>query len=367
MTDLPEPTSPEHSPPAFPGTKRKRLIPLFLLAAAATGGGVWWHSGAGLVSTDDAFVEADITDVRPEVAGRVVQVFVSDNQTVRAGQPLFRIDPSSYQIRVAQAAAQVAATEQQIATARLQSAQTRVQSPAVLRGADAEVVSAAATLDRATSDLARLRSVDPRVTTPQVIDQAVAAQRSALGSLNDARARQAAASTSGTQIAIADSKVGELLDALAMEKAELAAAQLDLQKTFVVASVPGRIGKRTAEVGGFVSPGQLIAVVAQPDPWIEANFKETQLADVRVGQPVSIRVDAYPDLKISGVVDSFQPGSGSSFSAFPAENATGNFVKVVQRVPVKIRILHGLDPSRPLDTGMSVEPTVDTRDSARHG
>ncbi|QMW21603.1 HlyD family secretion protein [Sandaracinobacteroides saxicola] len=359
MSDTPAPeTAPATSTDAPRVPTSKRAIPLIILAGVALGGGGWWYSGRDLVSTDDAFVEAHVSEIRAEVAGRITAMRVRDNQVVAMGTPMFDIDPATYQIRVDRAEATLGQTQAQIGTAQLTVDQTRVQSPAAFESAQAQVSSAVATLARARADLARLRAIDPKVTTQQAIDLALSNERSAAAALADARARAASAGTVGTQIAVASNRVGELRATMAVQRADLASAQVDLQRTRVVAPVSGRVARRSAEVGSYAQPGQLLALVVQNDPWIVANLKETQLARVRIGDRVDITVDAYGGLKLRGVVDSIQAGSGSRFSAFPAENATGNFVKVVQRVPVKIRITSGLNPKLPLGPGMSVVSTI---------
>jgi membrane fusion protein (multidrug efflux system) len=162
-------------------------------------------------------------------------------------------------------------------------------------------------------------------------------------------------------IALADAKVEQLQAQVKAAEAQLAQARLNLGYTQLRAAQDGRVTRRNVEVGTYLQPGQSLLVLVSPEVWVTANYKENQLVDMRPGQPVTVSVDAFPGLDLHGHVDSIQMGSGSRFSAFPAENATGNFVKIVQRIPVKIVIDRGLDPNRPLPLGASVVPTVDVR------
>jgi membrane fusion protein (multidrug efflux system) len=351
------PASPDASTPA-----RRRRSPRVFLAgavlAAILAGGAYTLATAHQESTDDAFTDGRATAISPKVSGYIHDLAIDDNQFVKAGQLLAEIDPKDYQIARDKARASVGLARAQLDSARLNARIVRTTSPADLASAEAQRQSAMAALERAQADFKRQQQVDRRATTQQDIDAATAAERSARASLADATARLARAGLVAETVAAADAQVAQSEALLAQAESDLAQAELNLSHTRIVAPQDGWVTKRAIEQGAYVQVGQSLMSVVSPDVWITANFKENQLRDMRPGQRVSIAIDAYPDLRLSGRIDTIQMGSGSRFAAFPTENATGNYIKIVQRVPVKIVITDGLDPKVPLPLGLSVVPTV---------
>lgn len=269
-----------------------------LLVVALIGTGLWWVN-RGLESTDDAFVESNVVQISPRVSGYVTKVLVNDNQWVKAGDLLAEIDPRDYRLRVTQATAQV--------------------------------TSARAQADLARADVKRFEALFQKdEISRQRLEQAQAAEKTATAQLK------------------------------AAQEAELDQAQLNLSFTRLIAPVDGRITRKSLDLGQLVQPGTALMSIVYGQPWVVANFKETQLAHMKVGQTVDIRVDAYPDELLHGRVDSIQAGTGARFSILPAENATGNYVKVVQRVPVKILLQDSPEKLQRLAPGMSVAPKVHT-------
>jgi membrane fusion protein, multidrug efflux system len=297
----PADVTPDGSEPPPPRRLRRRylLAGIGLAVVLAVAGAAYWLHARGVVSTDDAFIEARVIQISPKVGGQVIELNVTDNQRVRAGEVLLRIDPRDYAAAVEQARAQV-------------------------RAAEVEA-------ERARTDAQRVRELFARgLVARQELDHAIAAERTAFANLEAARQR-------------------------------LNQATLQLSYTTITAPEAGRVTRRAVEEGMFVEPGQQLMAIVTDDLWVVANFKETQLAHIRPGQPVDIRVDAYPGHRFRGHVDSIQAGTGARFSLLPPENATGNYVKVVQRVPVKIVFDEPPDPNFPLGPGMSVVPRVHVR------
>jgi membrane fusion protein (multidrug efflux system) len=230
--------------------------------------------------------------------------------------------------------------------------------PALLQHAQAQLATAQANLTKTQGDYQRQRSLPKAATTLQEVDAALAAYRQAQAQVLQAQAQVEEASPVPQRINAASAQYKQLQGEVEQAQARLDQAELDLSRTVVKAPQDGWITRRNVEKGTYVAAGQQILSIVSPQVWITANFKEGQLDRIRPGQKAIITVDAYPSLTLHGHVDSIQLGSGSKFSAFPPENATGNFVKVVQRVPVKIDIDSGLNPHLPLPLGLSVEPTV---------
>ncbi|HEY6456091.1 MAG TPA: HlyD family secretion protein [Steroidobacteraceae bacterium] len=315
----------------------------------------------GRESTDDAFIDGRAVAVAAKIGGYVRELAVNDNQRVGAGDLLLSIDPRDYRNALDAALGQEAQVSAQLDVARLNLQVARTAQPADLISARATLSAARANYVKARADLERERRVDARATTQSQIDAANAQERSAAMEVRDAQARVNTAGLAPQNIAIAESQMRALQAQLAAADAQAQQAQLNVSYTELRALQAGRVTRRNVERGDFVQPGQTLLELVTPEVWVTANFKENQLTHMRPGQPVSIRVDAYPKLRLRGHVDSVQMGSGSRFSAFPAENATGNFVKIVQRVPVKILIDSGLPADQALPLGLSVEPTVDER------
>jgi membrane fusion protein (multidrug efflux system) len=308
------------------------------------------------VSTNDAYIDGHVTQVSPRASAQVIALHIDDNQFVHQGDLLIELDPTDYELALAQAQAQAV------------SAQGRLeQAAAQTNSANAEVVQATAQVDaaevefgNATRDLGRYQNVDARARSQQQLDNAFANQKNMQAQLEEARAKlisaQADTTTSGANV---KASAGEMQTA----QANLHRAQVNLSYCKIFAATDGRVTQRTVEVGNYVTIGEAMFLLVDPNVWVTANFKETQLAHMQPGQPVTIKVDAFPGIKFRGHVDSIQAGSGSRFGVLPAENATGNYVKIVQRVPVKIVFEHDANTNDAplLSPGLSVEPRVKVR------
>jgi membrane fusion protein (multidrug efflux system) len=334
------------------------LIGIVVIGLLVAGGAYYWITTRGLESTDDAFTDGRAVDIAPQVAGVVVSLDVTDNQFVHKGQPLIHIAPRQYQISRDQAEGALETAKRQYQGQVLGAEIARKNFPALLQQAQAQVAAAKAAQSKAQADLNRQKSLPKAATTQQEIDAATAAAAQADAQVLLAEAQVQENTPVPQRIGEADQQVGQLSGQVEQAQARLDQADLNLSWTVVTAPQDGWITKRNVEVGNYVTTAQQIFSIVSPDVWITANFKENQLDQMRPGQKVKIDVDAYPQLKLTGHVDSIQMGSGSKFTAFPAENATGNFVKIVQRVPVKIVIDSGLDPNIPLPLGISVTPAV---------
>jgi len=354
----PEEEAPEEE--AEPPKKKRSLLLVGLLIAAGSiaGGGYLYFSTRDIQSTDDAYTDGRAVTIAPQVSGLVVSLDVNDNQFVHKGEALIHIDPRQYIQERDSAQGTLDLAKAQLAGLKLGAEIARKNFPAQLDQAKAQLASAQAAAARAEADYQRQRSLPKPATTQQEVDAATAALRQAQAQVALAQAQVAVAEPAPQRIGQADTEVSQLKGQVEQAQAKLDQANLNLEWTVVRAPQDGWITKRNVEVGNYVTPGQQIFSIVSPDVWVTANFKETQLGRIRPGQPVDIVVDAYPSLKLKGHVDSIQLGSGSKFTAFPPENATGNFIKIVQRVPVKITIDSGLDPALPLPLGISAVPTV---------
>lgn len=354
-TRQPGPPAP---PPRRRGAARAKWVLLLILLAVVSAGTGYWYLTRNEVTTDDAYTDGNAVMVAPQVAGTVVALAVTDNQHVKAGQVLLKIDPRAYQAARDEAAGDLAVAQAQLSDARARLASARITYPAKLAEAQAQRAVAQAAQFKAQTDLRRQQRLPKMATTQQDLDNAEAAKRSADAQVAQAEANLRSADTVQQSIDQAAAQVKQLQGQVELAKARLAQAQLNLDWTVLRAPQAGWVTKRNVNQGNYVTPGQALLSLVTAQVWITANFKEGDLARMRPGQTVDIRVDAYPSLHLKGHVDSIQLGSGSRFSAFPVENATGNFVKVVQRVPVKIDIDSGLPPDFPLPLGLSVEPTI---------
>ena len=347
-------------------TRKKRrplvyLIALVVIVALVLGGVYWWLSGRNVEDTDDAYTDGRAIQIAPQISGRVVSLDVTDNQFVHRGQALIHIDPRQFVNDRDQQVGALETAKAQFAGQVLGAEVAKKNFPAALQAAQADLASAKANLSRRQADFARQKSLPQQATTQQEVDSATAELQQAQAQVLQAQARVVQAEPVQQQIGEAQAQVGQLKGQVDQAQARLDQSNLNLSYTVVKAPQDGWITKRNVEQGNYVSSGQQIFSIVSPDVWVTANFKETQLDLMRSGQSVKITVDAYPSLDLRGHVDSIQLGTGSKFSAFPAENATGNYVKIVQRVPVKIIIDSGLDPTLPLPLGLSVEPTVTVR------
>jgi membrane fusion protein, multidrug efflux system len=336
--------------------------PLIILAVVVllliVGGLIWWFATRNQVSTDDAYTDGDAVTIAPKVSGYVVVMNLGDNKFVHKGDLLIKIDPRDYQAQLDQANAQLGQAQAQLNAAQVQLSIARVQYPAQLTQAKAQEQTAQANLVQTRAAYERQRAVDVRATSQQNIDTATAQQKSALANVAQAQAQVKTASLVPQQISQAQATVEERRQDVRQAGAQVEAAALNLSYTELRAPADGWVTKRNVQYGTFLQAGTSIFSLVTTTVWVTANFKESQLERMRPGDSVDVSIDAYPNLKLHGHVDSIQLGSGSRFSAFPAENATGNFVKIVQRVPVKILIDSGLQPDLPLPLGLSVVPKV---------
>lgn len=337
---------------------RLKPVGLGVVLALALGGLYLWYEGRNIESTDDAYTDGRAMIISPRVSGNVVSLDATDNQFVKQGQVLLRIDPRQYQFERDLAAGALASAKAQLAAQQYGFEVAQKNFPALLAQAQAQLASAKATLAKAQADYDRQRSLSKLATSAQDVDAAKAAMEQARAQVALAEAQVAQASPVPQRVGEIEKQIGQLQGAVQQAQARLDLAELNLSWTELRAPEDGWITKRNVELGNVVAPGQQLFAIVGPERWVTANFKENQLNRMRLGQKVKIEVDAFPDLKLEGHVDSIQQGTGSKFTAFPPENATGNFVKVVQRVPVKIAIDSGLDPNAPLPLGLSVVPTV---------
>ena len=327
--------------------------------AALIGGLIYWLATKDQQSTDDAYTDGRAVLISPKVGGYVTRLAVGDNQFVRRGDLLVQIEDRDYQVARDQEAGQVTAIEAQLDSARLALDKARTTYPAQLKQAEGQLREARGRLYQAQREFERQNHIDRAATSQQSVDNSNAGLKIAEGQAEEAEAQVQQAGLVEQNLAQAEAQVKQLEGQLAQQKAALAQADLNLSYTKVVAPHDGWVTRRNVEDGTFLQPGALLMAIVEPDIWVTANFKEDELDRMRPGQRVKIRIDAYSSLRLEGHVDSIQSGSGSRFSAFPAENATGNFVKIVQRVPVKIVIDSGLPPDAPpLGLGLSVTPTV---------
>jgi len=305
-------------------------------------------------STDDAFIDGHVTQVASQVAGRVARVLVNDNQLVNASEVLVQIEPSDYQAKLEQERANLASAQSRLAQA---SAQLTVDQ-AKAEQERANVLAAQAEAARAEADSKRYEAIGTSGVSQSQIDLAATQARSTAANLTAARSKELAAEA---QVSLDRASIQTAAAEVKRSEATVQQAELDLSYTQVKAQESGYVTRRTVEAGSYAQPGQALLAIVQREVWVVANFKETQLTHMRPGQPVRVCVDAYPHLKLTGHVDSVQSGSGARFSLFPPENATGNYVKVVQRVPVKIVLDNLFGGNVVLGPGMSVEPKVRVR------
>jgi membrane fusion protein (multidrug efflux system) len=341
----------EPAPPAPPGRPGRVLVVLGLVVAAIAAGLYYYYLVRPYESTDDAFIDAHVTAVAPQAPGRVVRLLVNDNQLVQAGDLLLEIDPSDYDVKLA-------ATRAGLATSRSRLDQAKAQlsvDEAKAAQETANVTAALADASRADADYQRYVSIESRAVARSQVDLA---QDQARDSEAQVAIAQAKAQAAEAQIGLSQANVATSKAEVQVAEAYVHQAELARSYTEVTAPISGRVTRRAVEVGNYVQVGQPLLAIVSADAWVVANFKETQLAYLRPGQPVEIRVDAYPQHLFKGHVDSIQAGSGARFSLLPPENATGNYVKVVQRVPVKIVFDEPPDPNYPLSPGFSVVPDV---------
>jgi len=342
--------------------KPKNRTPIIILIVIAViaiiGALIFWLMTRNQESTDDAYTEGNAVSIAPKVSGYVVENRINDNVFVHAGDLLLKIDPRDYIVACEQAQANLDAALAQEASAEVDLHTTKVRAPANLAQAQAQLAQARANLAQSENDSKRQHGVDPRATTQTNVDQATTAVRSNAANVESAEAQVSVAALVKETIETAEATLKQRKAQAEQAQANLAQAKLNLSYTDVTAPQDGQITRRNVDVGTFAQAGEQVFYLVTRNVWVVANYKETQLDRMRIGQRVDIKVDAYSDLHLSGHVESIQGGSGARFTAFPAENATGNFVKIVRRVPVKILIDHGLENWPFLPLGLSVEPTV---------
>jgi membrane fusion protein (multidrug efflux system) len=327
-----------------------------LLAAAGFYGHGWWTSGRFMVATDDAYLQADSVTISPEVAGYIAAVPVQDNQRVAPGQVLARIDDRDYRATLASAQANADAAAAGID----ELVQQLAQQTYTIAEAQAAVASDQASLAFARQDYGRYATLAQ--SGSGTIQQAQQSGTTAQNQQANLERDRAAVGVARTQMAVLHAQLVKAQAEFALAQAALRQAQLNLGYTTITSPISGVVGERSLRVGQYVQAAtQLMAVVPLQSVYIVANYKETQLTDVRPGQRVAISVDTFSGAVVHGVVNSVAPASGEEFALLPPDNATGNFTKIVQRVPVKITI----DPNDPLvgqlRPGMSVEPSIDTK------
>jgi membrane fusion protein, multidrug efflux system len=329
------------------------------LGGASWFGYHWWPVGRFTVSTDDAYVEAYNTTIAAKVSGYVTSVSVIDNTHVHAGDVIATIDDGDYKLAVDSAREKVAT--QQATIARI-GQQIDAQAAAVAQ-AKAQLASMQAGARRWDLELARQKYLlQTNASSEQTLEQTQASHGQAVASVQSA---QAAVQSATADVAVLKGQQQEAIDTLAELKTALAKAERDLSFTIIRAPIDGVIGNRAIQVGDYLQPGQRLAsLVPLNRVYVDANFKETQLAELRPGQPASIAVDALPEHDIHGTIESISPASGSVFSLLPPDNATGNFTKIVQRLPVRISVPEAVASEGLLRPGMSVVVDVDTKQTA---
>ena len=349
--------------PVQPAGARHRLRRVLMAAAgvAALGAGAhygwdYWTIGRFQISTDDAYVQADTTTIAPKVSGYLAQVLVGDNEAVRAGQALARIDDRDYAIALDQAKADVSAAEAAVVSkqAAIDAQQSAIDAAKATIQVDQAGETFAEQENKRYADLAT--SGFGSVQNAQQAASRIASSHASV--LRD----RAAVDTAIKQLALQKAELAQAEALVARSEAARRQAELNLGYSAIVSPVDGIVGNRTLRVGQYVQAGtQLMSVVPSAATYVVANFKETQLTDVRRGQPVEIEVDMFPGRVFHGRVDSLAPASGQTFALLPPDNATGNFTKIVQRIPVKIVLDPDSVGSGDLRPGMSVTPSIDTK------
>ena len=380
--DTPQPTSSRVGPPPPPqdqdgeAPKAKGLLerPLLLVglivgtALVLVLAVLFFLNARKYEATDDAYIDTHMVQLAPQVAGRVLRVMARDNQLVGTGQLLVEIDPIDQAQRVDQARAQREQGVAQKGQAQAQRDQALAQiatSQEQLRQAAAQTPGSAAQAAAARRDYDRylaLQAINVKAVARQQLDnaqaQAISTEATAASQRRQRDVAAAQVAQSATQVQAADAMIRAADAQIGAADVQIAQARTSLGYTRITAPIVGHVANKNVQVGAYLQPGQQVMALVPLDLWVTANFKETQLKNMRVGQHVDIKVDAYPDYRFHGHIDSFERGAGQAFQVLPAENATGNFVKVVQRVPVKIVIDNLDDLHHPLGPGMSAQPKV---------
>ncbi len=356
MVDSNAATQSKESKPARKTRRAPFIATAIMLSLGIIGGGYWFGYGQYFESTDNAYLQGDITTISPKVSGYILHSYVSDNQRVTKGDLLVQIDDRDYQVALQQSQAHLSVTQASVDNLLAQQTLQRSQ----ISQAQSRVDSAQAEYDRATQQVARSRSLLKRNYASQdEVDNMLAQQKVAAAGLEEAKANLVA---SNEQLSVIASQIKQAKASVSEAQTQVSQAQLNLAYTKIYAPADGIIGKRSVRQGLLVQAGTpLMSLVPENQIWIEANFKETQLSNIHQGQKVSVELDAFPGQELEGVVDSFSPATGAKFALLPPENATGNFTKIVQRVPVKILLSENNPLKGRLLPGLSVVATIDTR------
>ena len=346
----------------LPVGRRTLLLAMLGLAVTLSGigyGRYWWQTGRFIETTDDAYAGGNVTAVSPHVAGFVAEILVDDNQPVRAGQLLIRLDSRDY--RAALNKAQATVDQRRAALAGLDAKSVLQQS--VIGQAEADLAAKTAAAGFSRQEEARYGALaSTQVGTRQNAERTLAANREAQSAV---RAAEAAVAAARQQLAVLDAQLAEARAGLAQAEADLETARLNLGYTELRAPIDGYVGNRAAQVGAYATSGSyLLSVIPARGLWIDANFKEDQLARMHPGQPATVVADVVPGKIFRGRVQSLAPGTGAVFSVIPPENATGNFTKIVQRVPVRIALDDGDGTLGQLRPGLSMTVSIDTRPDA---
>jgi len=349
-----EPTTPE-KPPFY-----RRPVPMIILSVIVIGGGItclaYWLYSRHYETTDDAFIDGHIVAVSPKVSGIVKKVYIDDNYRVTNGELLVELDDRDYQAALVQAQGNYASAQ-----GKVQEAQAQIPvAQANVGEAQAELLVAQANAQNAQDDLNRYLALDVRARSKQQMDNATASERTTAAQVEDAKAKLAAAKA---QLADARVSVDAAQGDLKAAEGSLQQARNNVDYCKIHAECDGVITRKNVEPGMYIQVDEPMFSIVEYDVWVIANYKETQLGFIVPGQPVELTVDAYPGRKITGKVESVQNGTGSRFTLLPPENATGNYVKIVQRVPVKIVLdpHQNDDAQHLLSPGMSVDPSVKVR------
>ncbi|MFT0891494.1 HlyD family secretion protein [Pseudochelatococcus sp. G4_1912] len=358
--DVANNTTPETQiPPSQKSGRRKAILTVagvLLLVAAVYEGYHWWTFGRFEISTDDAYVQADITTLAAKVSGYVASIAITENQFVQTGDVIARIDDGDYKLAVEAAQGRIASQE---ATISRIGEQIKVAEAAVTQ-AQSQITLADVNAERSAKEFDRQSKLaSSNYASQAALDNARADKDRAAANVQGANAALVSAQAN---LGVMHAQQLEAQRNLAEYKTSLERAQRDLDFTIIRAPISGVVGNKALEVGKLVSVGQRLAVIVPlSDVYVEANFKETQLDSLRPGQPVSITIDSYSGKVFTGTVESIAPASGALFSLLPPENATGNFTKIVQRIPVRIALSEDALRAHVLRAGMSVEARVDTR------
>jgi membrane fusion protein (multidrug efflux system) len=380
MEENKNPAAGEQPPPATPpkngnGARLQKLNSPVFIWPAAVALAVLLYLGLALLnhmltheSTDDAFITADVVTIAPRIDGQVSAVHVLANQLVRSNDLLVEIDPADYAITVAQKQAAAASQDANVKTVFAVDELMRKKvatAEAGARKAQADADASAASAKLAAMNFERAKSLlADKTVSQQEFDAAQAANNSAQADLNSAKQNAAEENSkvdeANSQLAAAEAEVGLAASQWQEAQTNVASAQLNLSYTKIFAPCDGRVTRKQVEAGDYLQTGQQIMSIVQNDDWVVANFKESQLKKMQPGQPVTVQIDALGGRKFRAHVDSVQAGSGAAFSLLPPENATGNFVKVVQRVPVKILFDEPLPADHTIGPGLSVTPSVQT-------